>query len=310
MSKVELQSPQFRIIYHEFDRKIIAEDFVTKGKGVYQTCVKEFLWWLEMQGITKITRVESSTMIDFYEYIISRPKRRTEGVLSDSSINQHMFSLSLLFNYLLDTKQVTSTVIIPKNSIRVQKERNIASLDEIDLLYKYCTSKLEKAILGIAYGCGLRRSELQDLNTNDINYQNGILTVREGKYKKRRDVPMSDAVIRDLKDYLISERANYLKDNNRLELSFFINNKGKRMHGDKANDLVKEIIQRTKNEELIKKEITLHCLRHSIAGHLLDNGADIEFIRDFLGHSEIDTSSIYARKNKQMQKLRLNMSKL
>ena len=123
MSKVELQSPQFRLIYHEFDRKIIAEDFVTKGKGMYQTCVREFLWWLEMQGITKITRVESSTMIDFYEYIISRPKRRTEGVLSDSSINQHLFSLSLLFNYLLDTKQVESAVIIPKNSIATKKER-------------------------------------------------------------------------------------------------------------------------------------------------------------------------------------------
>ena len=310
MSKVELQSPQFRVLQYEFDKRIIAENYSTRGAGAYQTCVKEFLWWMELHGTTKIIRVESSTMIDYYEYITTRPNKLREGVLSESMINQHLFSLRLFFDYLLETKQVESVVLIPKFSHGNAKERNIASQEEITLLYKHCKTKLEKAILGLAYGCGLRRSEMEDLNTNDLNYSNGILVVREGKNRKRRDVPMSDSVIKDLKDYLIHERPLYLKEHNQLELAFLVNNKGKRLKGDHANDILKEIIARTKNNELIKKEITLHCLRHSIAGHLLDNGADIEFIRDFLGHSEIDTSSIYARKNKQRQKMRFNTSKL
>ena len=69
------------------------------------------------------------------------------------------------------------------------------------------------------------------------------------------------------------------------------------------NQLLKDIILRSKSVSLMQKQITLHSLRHSIAMHLAENGADIEFIRDFLGHSEIDTSHIYARKNKRKQNI-------
>jgi integrase/recombinase XerD len=73
------------------------------------------------------------------------------------------------------------------------------------------------------------------------------------------------------------------------------------MQGDHINKIVKEIIARTNDSLLMQKAISLHSMRHSIAMHLLDNGADMEFIQSFLGHEEIDTSHIYARKNKQKQ---------
>jgi site-specific recombinase XerD len=218
-------------------------------------------------------------------------------------INQHMYSLRMLVDYLLQTNQIQSAVIIPKNNPGTKKERDTATQKEMELLYKHCQNKRERAVLSVAYGCGLRRTEIEVLNTNDINFFNGILVVREGKNRKRRDIPMNDAVIRDLKSYLINERHNYLKENNRLELSFFINNKGKRMKGGHMNQLLKDIILRSKSVSLMQKQITLHSLRHSIAMHLAENGADIEFIRDFLGHSEIDTSHIYARKNKRKQNI-------
>ena len=60
----------------------------------------------------------------------------------------------------------------------------------------------------------------------------------------------------------------------------------------------KKIIARTNNLQLIEKNICLHSLRHSIATHLIDNGATLEFVKDFLGHSEINTSHIYARRRK------------
>ena len=71
---------------------------------------------------------------------------------------------------------------------------------------------------------------------------------------------------------------------------------------DLSAEILKEIISRTKNAALMQREITLHSLRHSIAMHLDENGADLEFIQEFLGHSEIDTTHIYAKKNKQKQK--------
>ena len=70
------------------------------------------------------------------------------------------------------------------------------------------------------------------------------------------------------------------------------------MDGECMNDLIKEISERTNNEEILKKNITLHCLRHSIAEHLVIRGATIEFVRDVLGHADIDTSYLYAVKNR------------
>ena len=297
--KLKLNSPYLKTVLEEFDTLIRSKNFATKGKGTYQSCVKEFLCWMQAQGINRIQKIDSSTMIDYYQYISTRPNQRKEGTLSESMINQHLFSLRMLFEYLLETEQISSTVLLPKNNQGTKKERNIISLKELTQLYKHCRTKKEKAILSIAYGCGLRRTEIHLLNTNDINLTAGILIVRKGKLLKRREIPISDKIIKDLKDYLVNERANYLKESNRLEFSFFVNERGKRMTGDHLNKIVREIILRTKDQVLIQKQITLHCLRHSIATHLIDNGADIEFVQKFLGHSEINTSHIYARRRKR-----------
>jgi len=303
VSKAELNSQSFKILYEEYDREIRSRNFKINGKGTYQLCVKEFLLWLELHGITKIKKMESADMIDYYEYISTRPKKRGSGTLSKSMIGQHLFSLRVLNEYLLETGQIKSGVIIPKNNTGTKTERDALTQEEIKQLYMNCRDKRERAILSIGYGCGLRRAEIEELKTSDMNFVSGVLVVREGKFGKRRDVIMSDAVIKDLKDYYLNERPLYLKERNLLEQTFILNNKGKKMEGEQMNEILKEIIERTGNIDLMHKEITLHSLRHSIAMHLTANGADMEFVRVFLGHSSIDTTHIYAMKNKQRQKL-------
>jgi len=303
ISKAELQSPYFKAIYKEYDTEIKARNLSIKGKGMYQLCVKEFLLWLELQGIRKIKKIDSGDMIDYYEYITTRPNKRKTGTLSQSMVNQHLFSLRMLVDYLLKTGQIKSGVLLPKNNTGTKKERDALTQNEVMQLYKNCKDKREKAILSVGYGCGLRRAEMEELKTNDINFVSGVLVVRAGKFGKRRDIVMSDRIIKDLKDYYHNERPHYLKEQKMLELSFFVNNKGKQMEGDHMNEILKEIIERTGNTELMQKEITLHSLRHSIAMHFTENGADIEFIQTFLGHSFIDTTAIYAKKNKERQKL-------
>ena len=97
---------------------------------------------------------------------------------------------------------------------------------------------------------------------------------------------------------MIHERPQVLHYGKQNETAFFLGNKGTRMKGEYLGEMLHEIINRTNNRKLISKEITLHCLRHSIAVHLIDQGAGIEFVRDFLGHSQIDTAHIYARRRK------------
>ncbi|MDQ3048775.1 MAG: tyrosine-type recombinase/integrase [Bacteroidota bacterium] len=306
MKHLPIHNQQFEQLFKEFDTFITMKGY-GNGKAVsYQSNVREFLFFIENKGFTEITQIKASEIVGYYEYISQRPNQRREGGLSDSMIRGHLFALRLFFDYLLETEQIQSSPArLPKFQIGKYKERNMCSLEEIKALYKACENKRDKALLGIAYGCGLRRTEIQNLNTNDVQLHKGTLVVREGKGNKSRTVPLADNVIGDLREYIVYERTKYFSQNNfEGSPSFFISNKGLRMSGQALNDNLKEIIQRTEDPELLRKEITLHCLRHSIATHLIDKGASIEFVQGLLGHSLIDTAHLYSKRRKQQLKIR------
>ncbi|MEO6303545.1 MAG: tyrosine-type recombinase/integrase [Bacteroidia bacterium] len=302
-NRFELQTTAYQLLLKEYDSMINALGYRQTGK-TYQNNVKEFLWYLETNGHLKIKKLQPIDMITYYEYLTTRPNLRTEGILSSSSISNHMFSIDLLFDYLIEKKLLDKKIILPRHSRNEGKQRNVLTIDEVMSLYNICENKRDKAILSIAYGCGARRHEIELLNVSDVQLLKGILIVRNGKNDKRREIPLSNAIINDLKDYLIHERHLYFKNDNQPRTeSFLINNKGQRMQGDHMNERLKELIAKVGNPEMASKDITLHCLRHSIATHLLENGANIEFVRDYLGHAEIDTVHVYAKRRKIKQLL-------
>lgn len=306
MKHLPIYNQEFERLYKEFDTFIKTKGY-GNGKPVsYQSHVREFLFFVETKGFSDIKEIRATEVIAYYEYLMQRPNQRKEGGLSDSVIRGQLFALRLFFDYLLETEQIKSSPArLPKFQIGKYKERNMCTLEEIKMLYAACENKRDKALLGIAYGCGLRRTEIQNLNTSDVNLNKGTLVVREGKRNKSRTVPLANNVIRDLREYLVYERAKYFSKNNMESTpAFFISNKGMRMKGQGLNDLLKALIARTSNAELERKEITLHCLRHSIATHLIDKGANIEFVQRLLGHSLIDTAHLYSKRRKQQLKIR------
>ena len=129
-------------------------------------------------------------------------------------------------------------------------------------------------------------------------FHKGILNVRKGKGNKSRTILMSDTIIKDLKEYVSYERNKRIANNLPLCPAFFLNKFGGRMDGQSYNYKLKKIIERTQNPKLSGMDISLHNLRHSIATHLLDNGATIEFVRRFMGHSHIDTTHLYSKRRK------------
>lgn len=297
--KKTIQTPAFTNFYNEFESFVRVRNYKQGKNKMYQSVVSEFLSWLEQNGITKIKEVSSEISIQYFEYLIARPKLRAEGTLSEKSIKFHLFVLGLFVLNLLETNQIEKAFYIPSYSGANEKPRNIISVAEVQILYKSAQNELEKALLSVAYGCGLRRSEIHSLDVKDVQLSTGMLIVRKGKNSKRREVPMSDNVISHLRKYITEERYQRLEGKAQLEDAFFINSKGKRMSGEHLNDTLKNLIESTNNYELIQKEITLHCLRHSIAFHLAENNAGIDFIRRFLGHSQINTTYLYAIKNKK-----------
>ena len=300
MKHLAINNPTFENFYKEFDRAMKTKEYSRGLASSYANHLREFLFFIENKGLTTIHQVEPTDIIAFHEYLCTRPKFRKEGGLSDATIKGILFALRLFFDYLLDIGELDSSPArLPKFSITKHKERNILTVEEIKLVYSACQNKKERALISLAYGCGLRRNEIVKLDTSDILLHKGILIVRDSKNHKNRTIPISDGVLRDLKEYMIFERASYFEINQIANPSLFINNRNIRCSGESLNEKLKEIINRTNNPIIMNKEITLHCLRHSIATHLLDNGATIEFVQSFLGHSSIDTAHLYSKRRRQ-----------
>lgn len=298
MIKKTIQTPAYESLLSDFESFTTVRNYKLGKSNMHKTSVAEFLIWLEENGVTKIKEVGSKQVLAYFEYLITRPNKRRAGTLSEKTIKLHLYALSLFMQNLLENRTIENGFYIPSyGGSGTTKSRNTLSVEEIKLVYAHCENDLESALLSIAYGCGLRRTELERLNLRDVQLSVGELIVREGKGSKRRVIPMSDTVITYVRKYILGERQERLNTN--IDDAFFINSKGKRMTGEYLNDTLKKMIEQTGSFELAQKEITLHCLRHSIANHLAENNAGIDFIKRFLGHAEINTAYIYAIKNKK-----------
>jgi integrase/recombinase XerD len=257
-------------------------------------CVNGFL---EFTSVSTC-QVASKHILVYHKYLQQRPNKRSAGSLSESYINHHVYALKVFFCWQQEKGVVITN---PMSSLTfkkpISKPREILSASEVKLLFSVCKSLKEKAVLALFYGCGLRRSEGVALNLNDVHFKSNVLYVRQGKNNKRRVVPLSPQVKATLMDYVFTEREGALK-----ECSFVLNKNGKRTRGDVYNRVLKAIIKQAG----ITKQITLHCLRHSIATHLLEGGLSVEYVRDFLGHKHLESTQLYTRVNqKQLHSLSL-----
>ena len=300
--KKPLHTKEFQHLYKEYDRMIQSKGYRTGNSNMYQFCLQEFLWRMEQQDITQVAAITTQHTFDHLEYLLNRPNYRRTGLLSAATINHHLYSIRLFFNHLLDTKFLNEIPRVPDNIDPDHKHREALTEEEIRTLYDYSKDKMDRAILSLAYGCGLRRSELEGLNVEDLNFGKGILVVNRGKGNKIRDVVMGDAVIKDLRDYLFTERLDRVQEHGTGSRAYFLNYKGKRLSGDHIHKKLKALIQRTDDTTITSKNPTLHHLRHSIATHLADRGLDMLSIRKFLGHNEIDTTSLYMIRRKRKNK--------
>ena len=248
------------------------------------SCVRDFL---QHQPHEKPQKITTQNIKNYHQYLQERPNKRRPGGLSESYINHHIYALKLFFHWLIEKQEITEN---PISSLEFKaptsKPREVLTTYEVKKLYKACENYKETAVLSIFYGCGLRRTEGEKLDLKDIHFRTGILYVREGKGKKRRAIPMSKKVNQDLKNYAQKER--FAKQE---EKAFICNRINKRTSGNSYNNILKILLEKAG----ITKEITLHCLRHSIATHLLENGLSVEYVRDFLGHKHLESTQIYTR---------------
>jgi len=147
----------------------------------------------------------------------------------------------------------------------------------------------DRALLEILYSTGLRRTELVRLDLSDVDRAHGTLWVRQGKGGKDRVVPLGEVALHWTERYLAECRPRLETGGPRQELALFLTGYGERFHPGYVGNWVK----RTMQAAGIERTGSCHLFRHSCATHMLENGADIRFIQQLLGHARLDTTQIY-----------------
>lgn len=290
-----------QIIIQSFKAFLYQVGYSESTQKMLPALVKEFI---QQQSITDISYIEQQKVKSFLEYLQTRPLKLRSGALSEMMISHYVYALKTFFTWLEITEQIDYNPISGMKFKRPkQNVREPLTTEEVNQLFEATTSLKETALLHVFYSCGLRRSEGEALNINDIHFKQQLLYVREGKGAKRRVVPITEKVSKELEDYYLNERCNPQPLKGSFKAvdmeAFLLNARGGRMNGDQCNKLLKQLTEKA----ALQKEITLHHLRHSIATHLLQSGMSMEYVRDFLGHSFLETTQIYAKPKVEQLKL-------
>ncbi len=163
---------------------------------------------------------------------------------------------------------------------REHKLKQIASREEIKKMMEVTKNPKHKLIISLLYSSGIRRSELIKIMIKDIDFQQGLLKVKQGKGNKDRITIISNLTLLKIKEYL--QKRPY-----KSEYLF-----ASREHHITAST-VEQIVKQARNKAQIKSNITPHSLRHSFATHHMEQGTKTEYIQQMLGHKDIRTTRNY-----------------
>jgi integrase/recombinase XerD len=255
--------------------------------------IEQFSRWLQSRRYSDNT-VKSYTDA-LKSFLLFHHEKRVEDLSNDDLIaynndyilknefsasyqNQVVNAVKLFFRTVENKRMDEVLIHRPK---REKKLPNVLSKEEVKLILNAHSNIKHKAMLSLIYSCGLRCSELLALKPVHIDSKRNILIIKQAKGKKDRIVPLSDKILALLREYYKAYKPKaYL---------FEGQNAGQAYDDRSLQQVLKQAIQKVG----ITKPVTLHWLRHSYATHLLENGTDLRYIQELLGHNSSKTTEIY-----------------
>lgn len=253
----------------------------------YQRDLRQLMVYLQDVGISDWKVISEEALRSYFDYLKSIKK-------SEATILRSMSTARSFFKYLVSKKIIVAN---PMAGIRGTKTETklpeVLSGDEVELLLKQpdvlsVKGLRDKAMLEVLYASGIRVSELLSLKMQDINLDVGYLIMNRHE-EDERIVPLYALAIQALRGYLTEARPQLV--NSARENSLFVNTTGQPMTRQGFWKLVKNYTVSAQ----IDKDITPKTLRHSFATHLLENGADINMVKDMMGHSSLNSTRIYTK---------------
>ncbi len=277
---------------------------------------KEFIIYLEkVKGYSNSTiRAYRNDLLHFLSYlqrggidplkVTHKMLRRytaflTTLNLSRKTIARKISTLKSFYRWLykrklIDVSPATSLSVpkIPKTIPRFWNEPVVEvllkSIKPDDLL-----SIRDLALFDLIYSCGLRISEVKNLDLKDVDMKERMVRIF-GKGSKERYVPIPEKTINNINLYLTVSRPSLLKDK-RNQKAFFVNRYGERL----SDAAIRKRFHKYLKLPDISASGTVHTLRHSLATHLLDRGVDLRIVQEVLGHSSLAATQVYTHLNKK-----------
>ena len=260
----------------------------------YRSDLEQFSIWLEKNNLT-YSKTSKKEILSYLSFLFQKG-------LGSKTVARKLSSLKSFFRYLVFKSIITidpsSEVETPKLLRSIPKS---ISEKEVEALLAAPDAKTDiglrdKTMIETLYSCGLRISELINLELLNLNLRQGVIRVI-GKGQKERLVPMGDQLVNLLDLYISSSRKNLL--NNKHSDFLFLSNRGQRMTRQSFWHRIKHYCLDSGFEP---EKISPHVLRHAFATHLLNNGADLRVVQLLLGHSDLNTTQIYTEVARQRLK--------
>lgn len=252
----------------------------------YKNDLESFLAFIEEEF-----KCEEGDLVN-YSMIRSWIVTLVDKKLNNRSINRKIASLKSYFKFLLKTNQISENPLAKHKSLKVAKtlqipfsEKEITSVINNFSTQEDFESVRNKAIVELFYATGMRKSELIGLKVTDLDFQNKVVRIL-GKRNKERIVPLIFTSMNTLKTYLLKREEI---ENTQSENFLFLSKNGVKLNQTLAYRIINNYFSNISTKE--KK--SPHILRHSFATHLLNEGADLNSIKELLGHSSLASTQVY-----------------
>ena len=252
-----------------------------------------FLVWCSERGVTRASEVTRPMVLQYRRAVFNYRQPNGE-MLGFASQSKRLLAVIGFFKWVTRENLILSNPASEIDLPRVPKRlpKHVLTIEEVDRVMNQPDvadpiGVRDRAMLELFYSAGIRRSELINLRLYDLDLDRGTIIVRQGKGQRDRIVPIGDRAVAWLQKYLSDIRPWFAMDADNDHV--FITHRGAPLSRNQVTHTVHEYIEAAE----IGKKGSCHLFRHAMATLMLENGADIRYIQQMLGHRSLETTEIY-----------------
>ena len=280
----------------EFLEWMRVKNYSDRTVGNRELYLGYFIQWAEERGITRPAEV-TKPILERYQRYLYHYRKQTDGKpLSFKSQHNRLIPIRAFFKWLTRYNHIlynpASELELPRPEHRLPQHVLTQSEAEQILMQTNIGNPIgirDRAILETLYSTGMRRMELINLRLFDLDAERGTIMVRQGKGKKDRMVPIGERAVVWCEKYMYDVRPSLAVEPD--EGILFLTQSGEPFTPNRLTQLARTYV----NAAEVGKKGACHLFRHTMATLMLENGADIRFIQQMLGHADLSTTQIYTR---------------